>query len=155
MIVHLNGRLGADAEVKSGKNGNQFLSMRVATDEFKNGNKGTAWFNVVAEANDRNMKLVQYLTKGKMVNIVGTETVDLFTNKNGEPQISRDIRAFNIDFVNIGSKENAEGSVTTSTQTTTPIQVNEQVPPMSCGTFAKPQPSAAATSSTDDDDLPF
>ena len=84
MIVNLNGRLGADAEVKMGKNGNQFLSMRVATDEFKNGTKGTAWFNVIADASERNMKMVQYLTKGRMLNIVGTETVDLFTNKNGE-----------------------------------------------------------------------
>ena len=151
MIVHLNGRLGADAEVKTGKNGNQFLSMRVATDEFKNGNKSTAWFNVVADASDRHMKMLQYLTKGKLVGIVGTETVDLFTNKNGEPQISRDIRAFNIDFVNIGNKENAEGSTTNSQATS---KVVEEVP-MSCGTFSKQQPSAAVSVNVPDDDLPF
>lgn len=149
MIVNLNGRLGADAEVKNGKSGNQFLTFRVATDEFKNGNKGTAWFNVIADATDRNMKMVQYLTKGKLVNIVGTETVDLYTNKNGEPQISRDIRAYNIDFVSVG------GSGDTSNQTSTVATSSEQ--PQGCGTFKKPEPSVAQTvvASEPEDDLPF
>ena len=151
MIVNLNGRLGADAEVKMGKNGNQFLSMRVATDEFKNGTKGTAWFNVIADASERNMKMVQYLTKGRMLNIVGTETVDLFTNKNGEPQISRDIRAYNIDFVNIG------GNSETTTQTATNTVADKTEVPQGCGTFTNPQPSIAASMgpSNDTDDLPF
>ena len=61
------GRLGADAETFNGKNG-QFLSFRVATDDYYKGENTTVWVNVTINQ-DRvgNMKL----TKGSHVFIRG------------------------------------------------------------------------------------
>lgn len=159
MIVNLIGRLGADAEVKSGKNGNQFISFRVAADEFKNGSRGTVWFNVITDSNERNMKIVQYLTKGRLINITGTETCDIYFNKNNEPQISRDIRAFNVDFVS-SSQQNTEQSNQNSNQSTSQV-VDSNItvtPQIDCGTLRRPTqaPTQAPIVEVDStDDLPF
>jgi len=139
--VNFNGRLGADAEVKTSKNGKQYVSMRVATDEFRNGEKGTAWINVTYHG-DRAIKMQEYLKKGNAVSVIGVETVSTYQNKNGETMVSRDVLADRVDFVNLG------GSGST--------QSNETV--TETGKF-KPKDEASematATAATSDDDLPF
>ena len=141
--VNFIGRLGADAELRTSKGGKQYVAMRVATDEFKNGEKGTAWINVTYHG-DRAIKMHEYLKKGSAVSVMGSETVGTYQNKNGETQISRDVLADRVDFVNLGKSGDGQ---TNETSTDT-------------GTF-KPKAqeaemAAAAAASTDTaDDLPF
>ena len=143
--VNVIGRLGGDAEVVNGKNG-QFVSFSLATDEFKNGEKGTAWLRV-AYHGERAIKVAEYLKKGKLISVTGTETVSTYQAKDGSTQISRDINASNIEFIPIG-RENADGSVTTTQE--------KPAEAVTTGTFKAPQASVAvATEKAPEDDLPF
>jgi len=140
--VNFIGRLGADAELKTGKNGKQFVSMRVATDEFKNGEKSTAWLNVTW-VNDRGIKMQEYLKKGSAVSVMGSETVSTYQSKNGETMVSRDILADRIEFVNLGkSGDTASNDATTGTGKFQPKTDEAEM-------------AAATTATNDADDLPF
>ena len=138
--VNVIGRLGADAELINGKNG-QFLSFRMAVDDRVKNEKTTTWFRVTLNG-DRVSKLVEYLTKGKLINVIGTETVGIYNAKDGTPQISRDIAASNVEFVSVGSGSTASDSAVETKDTTE----------VTTGKFEK-KPTVAADSS--EDDLPF
>ena len=157
VFVQVIGRLAANAEVRTSKNGNPFVSFRMATDEYRGGNRETVWINV-SDYSDKTQKMAQYLTKGSLVCTYGVESASIYTDRNGNPQISRDIRADRVDFVNAGKQNDSE---TTQTQTQTKVQldVNHQAhgtefPPIDCGTL-KPQVSMQSSSPDDEDDLPF
>lgn len=140
-VINVIGRLGADSELRDSKGGRQYLSMRIATDEFKNGEKSTAWFNVTF-VGDRAAKLQEYLKKGRQVSVVGSETIRTYQTNNGETAFSRDIMADRIDFVNSGSGQ---------------TQSNDEAV-ADTGKFERKNETAemeAATSATQADDLPF
>jgi single-strand DNA-binding protein len=141
--VNIIGRLGADAELINGKNG-PFLSFRMAVDDRKrNGDKTekiTSWFRVTLNG-ERSSKLVEYLTKGKLVNVTGTESVGIYNSKDGTPQVSREVSANNIEFISVGSGSTASDSSTTEVTT---------------GKLAeKPKVEVASTTNDPEDDLPF
>ena len=153
--VNFNGRLGADSELKTNSNnGKQFVAMRVATDEFRNGKRDTIWVNVV-DYSDKTKNMAAYLKKGSLVNIHGVESVNLYQSKNGETMISQDVISDRIDFVGSSS-----GNTTTNK-----TEVNETTNEMSCGTFKRaeaqePQmamatPPQGVINNDDNDDLPF
>ena len=142
--VNFIGRLGADAELRTSKGGKQYVAMRVATDEFRNGEKGTAWINVTYHG-DRAIKMHDYLKKGSAVSVMGSETVGTYQNKNGETQVSRDVLADRVDFVNLGKSGDGQASET-STDTGT-FKPKEQEAEMAT--------AAAASTSDGADDLPF
>ena len=83
----------------------------MASDERRNVEKTTSWFKVTLNG-DRAAKLAEYLTKGKLVNVVGTETVGTYQAKDGTTQVSRDISASNIEFISVGNGQTAETTVT-------------------------------------------
>lgn len=145
--VQIVGRLGGDSEIKTGKNGGQFVTFRLATDEYKGGKNETAWLNVV-DYNEKTLKMAQYLKKGTMVNVHGVETVDVYQNRNGEFVPSRDIRAYSVDFVNSGQSGMTSSS---DAQQVTKPQVNEGV---DCGKLTPPKTSNQTIQAVDDD-LPF
>jgi len=146
--VFVIGRLAADAEVKDGKNG-KFLSFRMAVDDYdySNGEKTTAWFSVTCP-NERAIRIKDYLTKGKMVKVNGSEHVRTYPAKDGSTQIGRDIAAYNIDFVSAGGGQQDGKSDTTDTSKL-----------VDTGKLAKtetPPPTVVATKYSDTkDDLPF
>ena len=149
MAVNVNviGRLGRDSELINGPRG-QFLSFSLATDEFKNGNKGTAWLRVTSN----NTKMLEWLKKGRMVNVIGTETVNSYQDRNGQTQINRDISADKIEFVNNGSgqtQNDSSNAQNTSNQTiaAAPITTGNLTPPQNV--------MANANGAVADDDLPF
>lgn len=138
--VDFNGRLGADSELKTSKNGNQFLSMRVATDEFNNGETSTVWVNVIWSG-DRAVKMAEHMKKGSLVDIHGVLRTSLYKTKSGDSAISHDVFADRVDFISSG-KSGA-------------TQTNEAV--TDTGTLKKAETVAAAATPTNDavDDLPF
>ena len=146
--VNVIGRLGNDSELVNGKNG-QFVSFRMATDEFKNGEKGTAWFRVNYNG-ERALKIQEWLKKGKLINVVGTETVGIYTDKNGQPQISRDINANHVEFVSVGSGQTQSD---TATETTVePVTGKVEKPKKAT---VPPQSNEEVLTFDDTDDLPF
>ena len=139
LYVELIGRLGADAELKTSAKGNQFVSMRVASNDFFGGENVTTWVNVMWPG-DRAVKMQEHMKKGSAVSIHGTLRTSLFTNKNGEQSISTDLFADRVDFVNLGKSGDT--------------QTNEAV--TDTGTLKpKAQETSSAAASKDVDDLPF
>ena len=139
LYVELIGRLGADAELKTSAKGNQFVSMRVASNDFFNGENVTTWVNVMWSG-ERAVKMQEHMKKGSAVSIHGTLRTSLFTNKNGEQSISTDLFADRVDFVNLGKSGDT--------------QTNEGV--TDTGTLKpKAQETSSAAASKDVDDLPF
>lgn len=144
-MVNINfiGRLGADCEVKTSNNGRQFVTFRVATDEFIKGEKSTAWLNVTY-IGDRAVKMSEYLKKGHAVSVIGSETIRTYQNNNGETAFSRDVLADRVDFVNLGQSKDGQsndGAVTDKAPQTKAKDNDIAV--------------AAAATTSNDDDLPF
>ena len=81
------------------------------------------------------------MKKGSMFNIVGTESVRIYTDKEGNPQVGRDIKVSFLDFVKSG------GSGETATHS---VNV-ESTPKVDCGVLKQPTLSVSSA----DDDLPF
>lgn len=147
--VEFIGRLGADSEVKTGKSGNQFLSFRVATDEYRNGKNEASWLNVVYTG-ERAIKMHQWLTKGKAVSVHGVENVGTYVDRNGQVQVSRDVMADRVDFVNVGGSGQTQSNSATTTQGQANVAAPTNIAPPA-GTM-KPQETMP---SNDEDDLPF
>ena len=141
LYTQLIGRLGADAELRTSTKGNQFVSMRVASNDFFNGENVTTWVTVMWSG-DRAVKMQEHMKKGSAVSVHGTLRTSLFTNKNGEQSISTDLFADRVDFVNLGKSGDT--------------QTNETV--TDTGTFkpkAQAEEVAVASAASDADDLPF
>lgn len=144
--VYFEGRLGFDSEIRTAKNGNQYVHLRVATDERVNGEDSTAWINVTYTG-ERALKMQQYLKKGKHVMIHGIETIGTYQTKGGEIAFSRDVLADRVDFVRSGSPSGATQENTSVSDTGTFQKREEAI-------AAAPAVSQANTASKDDD-LPF
>lgn len=140
--VNFMGRLGADAELKTSKGGKQFVSMRIATDEFKNGERGTTWINVSYYA-EKGTKMLEFLKKGSAVSVLGVETVGTYQSKNGETMVSRDVIADRVDFVNLGKSGDTQSTETVADTGTFKKKANEA------------ETVAATAASSSEDDLPF
>ena len=155
--VIFNGRLGADAEIRQNKIGSQYVTFNVAVNEFRDKEEKTSWLRVFSHE-DRHIKLAQHLKKGSFVSINGKEYVGTFVDKNGNTQISREVTAFNISFVNSSKSENNDASKSTTNQTTVPTPsptVNNVQMEMSCGTLQPQIANVGASATVAEDDLPF
>lgn len=151
------GRLGADAEVKTSKNGNNFVTFRVAVDDFNNGAKSTTWVSVT-DFTANAVTRAQYLKKGSCVEVSGTLTTRIYTTRDNTYQVGVDVMANSVNFVRVGGQnENSETVTTTDSATAKPIPTTT----IDCGTLKRPEtvqitsPSVAVTSGDADEDLPF
>lgn len=148
--VSFNGRLGADPEVRQGKEGKEFIKFSVAVNEKRKGERTTTWMRV----SSNNMSIAPYLKKGSLVFISGDEEVNTFIDKNGVTQVSRDVRANMIDFIPVGINNGENGNTDLRPVATTLPNTESSVDAMSmaCGTL---QPQGSVAQASDIDDLPF
>ncbi len=109
------GHLGADPEVRFTSSGQKVTTLRVAARARKD---ETIWWKVTlwGEAFDR---MVSYLKKGSAVVVVGEmNKPEIFTDKEGKPQISLSLTAWNVSFSPFG-----KGSSSSEETHTQPAQV--------------------------------
>ena len=150
--INVIGRLGVDAEIKESAKG-QFVTYRMAVDEWNPQTKAreTVWFRVTDFTN-RTVSIAEHLKKGRQVYVSGSENCNLYTDKEGKTQISREITAYVTDFVNSGNS--GQTATQTTTTTTTASSTTQQMPPLNMGSIPQPV-TVAATSASEDDELPF
>ena len=84
---------------------------------------------------------LRYLTKGKLVNVIGAERVGIYNAKDGTPQVSRDISANNIEFISVGSGSTSSDAATSEVTTGKLVE--------------KPKEKVVTTKNEPEDDLPF
>lgn len=163
--VNFIGRLGADAEIRTSKANRQYVAFRVATDEFRNGEKTTSWLNVTY-VNEKASRMAPFLKKGSQVMIIGTETVGTYRTRTEEIAVSRDVMADRVEFVGSGNTNASHESSTTDTGTfqqpqqpiAKPSTYTTVVDPQAISQVQVPQiPSFSAPQAIEDedDDLPF
>lgn len=140
------GRLGADAELKTPQNGgSQFYSMRVATDDYKNGTEETVWVNVMV--NQERVGKMKF-TKGSHVMVSGTLRTSIYQNKAGESMVSLDVIADSISYVRSGKSGATQSDSASTDNNFGKFKKNEEA------AAAAPAPAGTAASN-DADDLPF
>lgn len=100
--LQIIGRLGADSELKTSKNGNKFLSLRVASNDFIGGENITTWISVLWSG-ERAVKMAEHMKKGSQVTIHGTPKYSLYKTKSGESAIDVTVFADRVDFVSNGT----------------------------------------------------
>jgi single-strand DNA-binding protein len=104
--VSFVGRLGKDAEFKSGK-GTDYLTFSVAEDVGFGDNKKTQWINCVVFGKSA-QGLSKLLVKGQEVYVTGSLELEEYTNKNGETKQNLKVVASNTKLIGEWkSKENA------------------------------------------------
>jgi single-strand DNA-binding protein len=156
--LQVTGHIVADAERKISKSGKEYLSFRIANNEFNDekgddGKQKPYWIGVTS-LNQRHFSMAQYLTKGKPIIVEGDYSDRIYQNKEGNCDISRDIIANAIYFLPTSNSEN-----TTATPNTTKIdnsnpKVQTQMEASKPTTAEIKVPTQTSTND-DDDDLPF
>lgn len=135
--VHFIGRVGKDAQVKSGQHGD-FLTMDVADELYSRGEKKTRWTRIKA-GDPAIVRMARYYTKGKPLEIRGELMEDDEWETNGEKRHQHVVKANRIDFVPGGRRQDGGQ------------QAADGVPPAEV--VNEPQPFPAPEGSADD--LPF
>ena len=103
-FIHIAGNLGADPEVRFTSSGKKVTTMKVATRSRrgKNGEDITIWWRVTIWGEQFD-KMISFLKKGSAVMVYGdVHKPEIFTDREGKPQVSLDITAVHIEFSPFG-----------------------------------------------------
>ena len=103
------GHLGADPEVRFTSGGQKVTTLRVAANQRRGGKDETFWWRVTIWGEQFD-KIMPYFKKGSAI-IVNGEMLkpEIYTNKEGQPQISLNLVANNISCPPFGKSDRQEG----------------------------------------------
>jgi single-strand DNA-binding protein len=153
-LIQIAGHLGADPEVRFTSNGQKVTTVRVATNSRKAGKDETIWWRVTIWG-DRFDKMMPYLKKGSAIIVIGElSKPEIYTDKEGRPQVSLEMTAEVIRFSPFGKSERSGQEQSQAGQTTKNQGFGEQ-------TFSAPTSSHAqhgyssSSQESEEDPLPF
>jgi len=112
IIVQIAGRLGRDPESRFTPSGQKVTTLTVACNVRKAGKEETVWWRVTIWG-DRFDKMLPYLKKGSAVIVVGEMgKPDIWTDKEGRPQVSMELTAEIVRFspFSSGEKDGKDGN---------------------------------------------
>lgn len=113
-IIHIAGRLGADPEVRFTSSGQKVTTLRVAAKVRRGKKEETNWWKVTVwgESFDH---MISYLKKGSAIIVIGDmNKPEIFTDREGKPQISLSLTAVDLLFSPFGGGKGASGEGETS-----------------------------------------
>lgn len=109
-FLNLAGHLGADPEVRFTSNGKKITTLRLATKIRKGNNDETLWWRVSIWGEQFD-NMMPYLKKGSPIVVMGElSKPEIYTDRNGQPQISMAVTASNISFSPFGRSEKSEST---------------------------------------------
>ena len=91
--------------------------MDLAVNDYSKGEEVTQWVRVQS-SDPAHLKLVEYFTKGRILTIHGNIKIDQWEGKDGTPHAQLRVHAKNIDFLNIGKKQEGAGIAANATTDT-------------------------------------
>jgi len=107
-IIEIAGHIGADPVTRFTATGQKVTTFNVAVNSRKGGSDVTMWFRITIWG-DRFDKLLTYLKKGSAVIVLGElQKPEIWTDKEGRPQISLDVTAEIIRFSPFGKPDRAD-----------------------------------------------
>jgi single-strand DNA-binding protein len=114
------GHLGADPEVRFTSSGQKVTTLRVAARARRSGKDETIWWRVTIWGEQFD-KMIPYFKKGSSIIVMGElNKPEIFTDRDGKPQVSMSLTAYNISFSPFGRPDSggsAEGSPGSSQET--------------------------------------
>lgn len=130
--IIIAGHLGADPEVRFTSSGQKVTTLRVAT-RVRRGSKDkdeTIWWRVTIWGEQFD-KMIPYFKKGSPIIVCGElNKPEIFTDREGRPQISMSITAHNLQFSPFGKPDHSSSSGEggeTSSHNTEMIYSTEQI----------------------------
>jgi single-strand DNA-binding protein len=118
--ITIAGHLGADPEVRFTSSGKKVTTLRVAARARRSGKDETIWWKVTVWGEEFD-KIMPYFKKGSPIIVVGElSKPEIFTDREGRPQVSMNITAQSIMFSPFGRPDSPGGAegVTSSGQAT-------------------------------------
>lgn len=116
------GRLGSDAELRQTTSGTQVAQFSIA-DKVGYGDKATTQWVKCAMFGDRAAKVHPYLTKGTIVEVVGSPTIEAWLDKEKNPRAAIKINVSEVKLHGGGQKD--ERPVASKGRATQPDQDDE------------------------------
>ena len=99
------GHLGADPEVRFTSSGKKVTTLRVAARARKGKEDMTIWWKVTVWGEQFD-KMIPYFKKGSPIIVVGDLNMpEIFTDRDGKPQVSMSLTALNLMFSPFGRPE--------------------------------------------------
>ena len=103
IVVQVAGRLGKDAESRFTPSGQKVTTLTLATNIRKGKEDVTVWWRVTIWG-DRYDKMAPYFKKGTALIVIGDmQKPEIWTDKEGRPQVSMDMTAEIVRFSPFGS----------------------------------------------------
>lgn len=154
-FIHIAGNLGADPEVRFTSSGKKVTTMKVATRSRRGkGNEDiTIWWRVTVWGESFD-KMISFLKKGSSVMVYGdVHKPEIFTDKEGKPQVSLEITAVHLEFSPFGKSSSQSGGGEAQQQTSAPASFNAA--PANPYTGFAPAGVTQGKGETFDDEVPF
>ncbi|MGD0664553.1 MAG: single-stranded DNA-binding protein [Rhabdochlamydiaceae bacterium] len=110
------GHLGADPEVRFTSSGQKVTTLRVAARCRRGSKDETIWWRVSIWGEQFD-KMIPYFKKGSPIVVMGEmNKPEIFTDRDGKPQVSMSLTAFSISFSPFGRPESgsSDGKETSS-----------------------------------------
>ena len=118
------GHLGSDPEVRFTSSGQKVTTLRVAANQRRGGKDETFWWRVTVWGEQFD-KIMTYFKKGSAIIAVGEMLKpEIYTNREGQPQVSLNFVAHNITFPPFGKREN--GGTPSTEEVYAPSEQNMQ-----------------------------
>lgn len=99
-VIHINGNVGRDAEIRTTQKGTAVLSFPIASKERDE----TIWFDCVIFG-DRANKLAAHITKGTGLAVCGVPKLDTFEKRDGTPGAKISVNVDKLDFTGGGQRQ--------------------------------------------------
>lgn len=155
-FIQIAGHLGGDPEERFTQSGKKVTTFNVACRARKGGQETTIWWRVTVWGDDFK-NLMPHLKKGSAVMIHGeVQKPEVYTSRDGKPQVSLDIKAVHIQFSPFGKGNGSSGSEARSgssfgsNQTSAPSN-----PYMGYSPDENQMGSSSPAGATFDDEVPF
>lgn len=156
--ITIAGHLGADPEVRFTSSGQKVTTLRVAARVRRGGKDETIWWKVTVWGEQFD-KMISYLKKGSPIIAMGElNKPEIFTDREGRPQVSMSITALNLMFSPFGRPEgqgSSEGGAQHSSQSNS--QSNQGSHESAFAAVGEPAHGQGKESSSpfSDDEIPF
>lgn len=149
-----DGRLGADAEVKTTKSGKKYVKFSVANNTYSSGDTKTEWFDVSSFDPFIIEKRLNQLKKGRYVIVTGQLEVEANVDENRKLWLNQYVTANSIETPSFGGAKREDAATE---------EVPSDLSTYTGGTLSSAVGMSAADNSysnenfvsPDDDDLPF
>ncbi len=126
--ITIAGHLGSDPEVRFTSSGQKVTTLRVAARARRSGKDETIWWKVTVWGEQFD-KIIPYFKKGSPIIVVGElSKPEIFTDREGRPQVSMNITAQNIMFSPFGRPDGQGSTEGSAGQTQTSHPDGQQHP---------------------------